>query len=403
MRVLFVNKFWYRRGGQERVVFDEIAWLEAAGHEIAHFSTLHPRNEPSPWSTHFVPSLEWSEQAGLSFTKKAAAAARMFHNAEAARRFSSLLREFRPDVVHVHGIHRQLSPSVLDVARSSKVPVVHSLHDCHLVCPNDILMYRGERICDPRRCGTLWFGPCVRGRCVRKSLPTSVVFAAETAWARARQAYRRGVTRFVCPSRFMREQMAAAKWRVPIDVIPNALVAEPPRADAGVGFAIIGRVSYEKGIEVALKAARLAQVELTIAGDGPLRAALQAQYPGSTFTGHLGSEALADLVRRSRAIVVPSLCFENAPMSVLEAMAAGVPVIASRLGGIPEQVEHEADGLLVAPGDVLQLADAMRSLEDDALLARRLGAHARQTLIHRFSPDAHVDALEKTYRACIGP
>ena len=385
-------------------MFDEIGWLEEAGHEIAHFSTAHPKNDPSPWAGYFVPYLELGADAGLSTRESLVAAARLFHNGEAARRFTRLLDDFRPDVVHAHGIHRQISTSILGVARGRKIPVVHSLHDYHLICPADVLLHRGTTVCEPRRCGRLNFGPCVAGRCVRGSLPASALSAAETAWARARRAYTRAGDRFICPSDFMRRQMAQAGWQAPMDVIPNALPVDSTRPEPGEQFLVIGRLSREKGIHVVAEAARLAGARLTVAGDGPLRAGLEAGYPEITFTGHLSGNDVRNLTRTARAVVVPSVWFENAPMSVLEAMAAGVPVIASRIGGIPEQVTDGVDGLLVDPGDPKVLAEAMKRLADDRDFAMTLGARAQATVAERYSPAMHLARLEKTYTvAAEGP
>src|SRR5659263_295399 len=105
MRILMASKFWYLRGGLERVMFDEVAWLEEAGHEVAHFSTAHPDNLPSTWSEYFAPYIELGERARLVPSDRALALGRMFYNAEAAKRFRRQLAAFRPHVVHVHGIH----------------------------------------------------------------------------------------------------------------------------------------------------------------------------------------------------------------------------------------------------------------------------------------------------------
>lgn len=382
-------------------MFDEIAWLERAGHEIAHFSTLHPENQASPWSEYFVPYLELGEETNLTLAEKTLAASRLFHNREAVRQFTRLIADFHPHIIHVHGIHRQISPAILDVARKSSIPVAQSLHDFHLICPANTLLYRNMALCSPRRCGNLWFGPCVRGRCVRGSFVTSALSATETAWAHVRRSYQRGVKRFICPSEFTSMQMQLAGWKVPSDVVPNGIAPEPPSELVGDDFAVIGRLSREKGIDIALEAARSARAKLTVAGDGPLRSRLQSDYPEATFAGYLNGQQVRDLIRRSRAIVVPSLCFENAPMSILEAMAAGVPVIASRIGGIPEQVTDGVDGLLVEPGDAVGFSLAMKRLVDDPALADRLGVEARQTVARRFSPEAHLSSLVKTYEACL--
>jgi glycosyltransferase involved in cell wall biosynthesis len=399
MRILVANKFWYRRGGLERIMFDEIAWLEAGGHEVAHFSTKHPSNDPSPWSDYFAAYFELGSEAALSPLERVRAAGNMFWNVDAERAFERLVSDFRPDVVHAHGIHRHLSPSILGVARRHGVPVVQTLHDYHHVCPADVLLYKGVEPCEPRRCGVLWYGPCVRGRCLRHSLSASVLSAAETSFQRATSAYSRGVAVFVSPSMFVAEQMRRGRWEVPCKVVPNAIAVEREAAEVGSGFCVIGRLSREKGVDVALEAARRAGVGLTVAGEGPACAVLRAAYPEFSFVGRLDGPAVATLVARSRAVVVPSVCFENASMSVLEAMAAGKPVLASAIGGIPEQVTNEDDGLLVPPGDVEALAQAMKRVEADDSLCRRLGHAARQTVATRFSPESHLDGLLAAYYA----
>ena len=126
-------------------MLDEVDWLEASGHEVAHFSTRHPENDPSPWAGYFAPYLEIGPQTALTPSEKAIAVKRMFWNTPAARRFASLLRDFRPDIVHVHGIHRQISPSILVEARRAGVPVVQTLHDYHPICASgDLLLAAGE-------------------------------------------------------------------------------------------------------------------------------------------------------------------------------------------------------------------------------------------------------------------
>lgn len=394
-----VNKFAFLRGGLERVMFDEMHGLQAAGHEVAIFSAAHPMNEVSEWSEFFVPYAELGADNSLGAWERLVAAKRMFDNPEAAKRFRRLVGAFEPDVVHAHGIHRQISPSILRVTRELRIPVVQTLHDFHHICPADTLLYAGERPCEPRRCGKYWYGPAVVGRCHRRSVATSALSAAETSWARLVRAYERGVSRFISPSRFVAEKMRQGGWDMPMDVIPNAIAAESQvRPDAGNGFVYAGRIAPEKGIEYALEAARAAGIVLKVAGEGPALAALRCQFEGTPFLGRLDTDAVADLVRGARAVVVPSVWYENAPMAVLEAMAAGVPVVASHIGGIPEQIEDGVTGILVRPGDSGDLAAAMRRLEDDPVLAARLGEAARASVRERFAPPAHLVALLRCYR-----
>lgn len=403
MRVLVASKFWYARGGLERVMFDEVAMLERSGHVVAHYSTRHPENEPSEWSGFFAPYIELGDDEGVSISERFVAALRLFNNRAAASSFERLLVSFKPDIVHIHGIHRQISPSILTVASAHDVPVVQTLHDYHHVCPADVMLREGVAPCDPRACGKYNYTPAVRYRCVRGSLGASVLSAGETAFQRIRGVYERTVCRFISPSQFLSEVMAEAGWRVPISVLPNA----PRPVDAfdaqrtRAGFVYAGRLSAEKGLPTLLEAARAAGSNLTIVGTGPLAVSLEREYPEAQFLGHLDSSGVRAALGSARAAVVPSVWFENAPMSVLEAMAAGVAVVASRIGGIPELISHDVEGLLCDPGDVSSLALALRQLDNEDATCQRLGAAGRARVEMDFSEEAHMQGLVQIYEDVI--
>lgn len=403
LRVLVASKFWYRRGGLERVMFDEIEGLEAAGHTVAGFSTTHPDNQPSPWSDYFAPYLELGAGSSLSRADSVRAVARMFSNRPAASTFDRLLADFRPDVVHVHGIHRQLSPSILFAAKRQGIPVVQTLHDYHHACPADVLLRAGSEPCDPPLCGPVNTMPCVVNRCVRDGVAISAISAAETSWQRARRAYERTVARFISPSHYLGTIMRQAGWTVPIDVVPNAVdtAFAGERADEGF-FLVASRLSPEKGVSIAARAAIKAGVPLVVLGDGPERESLLAQFPALDLCGHVTADEVDRQLLRCRAAVVPSMAMENAPMSILEALSLGVPVISSSVGGVPEQVRDGHEGLLVPPGDVDALAAAMRRLADDPALASRMGHDARQRAHEVFGFDRHMQSLVAVYERALG-
>jgi glycosyltransferase involved in cell wall biosynthesis len=406
LRILVANKFWYRRAGQERVLFDEIEWLEAAGHEVAHFSTRHPENDPSPWAGYFSPYLEIGPQSRLSAREKAFAVGRMYWNQAAARQFARLLRDFRPDVVHVHGIHRQISPSILAEARRARVPVVQTLHDYHPICASGDLLLGGERACDPVACGPVNVLPCIVNGCVHQSKAKSVLGAADLLWRRWVVHAERLVDAFISPSRYLARVVVAGGLRHrPVHVLPNAIPAPQSEPDVAPGeaFAYAGRLSREKGLPTLLRAAEAAGVRLLVAGTGPLFDTLTAQArPSVRFLGRLPGQEVDRLLAGSRAAVVPSEWAENAPMAVLEPMILGRPVIATRMGGIPEQVRDGVDGILVDSGDHGQLTAALRALADDPALADRLGRSARERATTTFSPEAHLDGLLRIYSTVVG-
>ncbi|MDP6935642.1 MAG: glycosyltransferase family 4 protein, partial [Myxococcota bacterium] len=157
---------------------------------------------------------------------------------------------------------------------------------------------------------------------------------------------------------------------------------------------------------VAIEAARrLPDHPFTICGTGPLSSSLRkraAGLPHVRFVGHLPRSQLFHLLSEARAIAVPSLWYENFPYAVLEAQAAGRAVVASRIGGIPEQVEHGIDGLLVEPGDPDALAAALRRVLERPEEARALGANGRERVHRDLGPDAHLQAILGHYRNVCG-
>jgi glycosyltransferase involved in cell wall biosynthesis len=187
-------------------------------------------------------------------------------------------------------------------------------------------------------------------------------------------------------------------WTVPITVVPNAVAArrDPERSDEGF-FLVASRLSPEKGVDIAARAARAAQVTLVVLGDGPERERLLAEFPGLDIRGQVSADEVERQQLRCRAAVVSSTAIENAPMSVLEAMNLGVPVISSSVGGVPEQVRDLRDGILVPPGDVEALAAALRQLANDAGLAARMGQSARHRAQTEFSFDRHMRSLIDVY------
>jgi len=397
VRALVVNKFGFVRGGLERVMFDEIEMLREAGHEVELFSTAHGDNLPARFEDRFPPYREFGPGGGFS----ARAVAQMFWNDQAAQAVRGVLEEYQPDVVHCHGIHRHLSPSVAAQARRAGIPVILTAHDFFLICPANTLLRGGTEPCAPRRCGTRQYFSAAGNRCVQGSVARSALAAVELTFQRAMRTYERSVDVFVAPSDFAAGAMILGGLpKERITVIRNSVrvsaagVTRP--AGPGEGFLYVGRLSREKGVEHAIEAARRCGAALTVAGDGPLGETLRAKG-GAEFLGHIDSGTLAGLVARARAVVVPSICYENAPMAVLEGMAAATPVIASRIGGIPEQIEDGVSGILVEPGDVHGLSQAMKRLHDDEALASEMGERARRIAQERFSPERHLEALLGTY------
>jgi len=381
-------------------MFDELQWLRAAGHEVEYFATADERNESARFAKLFPQAHDYSSSGRAN----ARAAIDMFWNKGAADSFSSVLSEFQPDVVHCQGVSRHLSLSIFPKAKRRHVPVVMTAHDCALVCPSVTLIRGGEALCLPRQCGRYLFGGAILHRCVQRSLPRSVLGAVGATYQRLFIRLADSIHTIICPSRYLAEVLAEGGVIGPeLVVLPNAVPEMPAvaRSERCGPFVVSGRLTAGKGTATALKAARLAGVPIVVAGTGTLMEPLAREYPEAKFLGLLGRDDVSKLIGSATAAVVPSQLFENASISVLEAMAAGVPVVASRIGGIPEQITDGREGLLVPPGDAEALAAAMLRLWTEPELALAMGARARQTARERFAPQAHVAGLTEIYQNAI--
>jgi glycosyltransferase involved in cell wall biosynthesis len=352
MRVLVVHNRYRVRGGEERAVELQIRALERAGVEAR--------------------LLEADSQA--------------LGSARAAR---SMLRGGRQidtggaDVVHVHNMHPEFGPRALSSAREQGARVVLHLHNFRLFCSIATCFRDGEPCFRCRGRNTL---PGLVLNC-RGSLPESAVYTA--ALALHQPTVLESVDTFVTPSRYAAGQLGRLGLPGAV-VLPNYVdaFADRSRADEGSYAVCIGRIAPEKGFEVAAEAARISGVPLKIAGEGSLDAP-----PGVELLGRV--DDVPALLAGAALAVVPSLGPDVMPFAALEAMAAGVPVIASRSGSLPEVVGEEN---CVPRRDAHALASAMRALWDDPDRRRTLGETQLASARERFSEQRYIDGLMRIYR-----
>jgi glycosyltransferase involved in cell wall biosynthesis len=403
MRVAMVNKFLEPRGGDTTSVHLARRWLEARGHEVFPFGTLPAGNGGRP--DHGSVDGGWIDAdlfpVPLDPGGPLAGRFGVVYRPSAGRAFGALLARRRPDLVHLHNIHYHLGGAVIAAAGERRLPVVWTLHDLNLFCPN-VCGFRAGAPC--LECHAGRYHRCVSLNC-RGSLAASAAAAAEAYLLRGLGLWRQ-VARFVAPSRFTQlllEAHGVGAERI-AHVEPGLDVetfAAPPRGGAGLLY--VGRLAREKGIEVLLQALRaLPGARLRIAGDGPLRADLERlageRAPGRVeFLGLLERRGVAAALASADALVLPSLAMEIAPFALLEAAAAGVPTAASAVGGVPEWVADGETGWLCPPGDAGALAETLAQMLAQPRRAREAGARAREIARERFDPELHCDRLERLY------
>lgn len=406
MKILFLNNYNYIRGGSERVYFAEMDLMKERGHEVIAFARRHRRDFPSLYSEYFPPDMKTDEVSiswdALKTVKE------IIYSTEARKSLGMLTRFVRPDIAHAHNIYGRLSTSVLDCLREEGIPIVMTLHDYKLACPTYNFTYH-HAICED--CKSHRYYRAVLKKCHKGSYAASAVYVLESYFNRLFRKYENTVDRFIAPSRFLKSKIIEYGWPVTkIAHVPNCIRSAEyqPEYEPGTYFLFLGRLSEEKGIRTLIRA--FTSIEnpnagLVIAGDGPLKELLQNMACSDSrirFTGYLTGPVLRDITRRALAVVLPSVCYENAPLSILEASAYGKPVIGSAIGGIPEMIDDGRNGFLFTPGNEIHLAEKMKnllSLTRESLIA--MGKAAREKITNDFSADAHYQKLMSIYNSLL--
>jgi len=398
MKILMVNKFFFPKGGAEVVMFQERGHLLYSGQEVIEFSMQDERNLASPYESHFVSGKDY--RTGNSLSKKMRLALSFIHSREAVAKITALIDEMQPDLMHCHNVYHQITPSIISVAKSRGIPVVLTLHDFKTVCPAYLRLREG-RPCSLCLDGD--FHQVLVNRCSDGSIGASALLYAEAAIQRWLGSYEK-VDRFLAPSQFMRDSALRRFRSEQVVLLYNGVdTAEIKVSGRDDGYVLyLGRLSKEKGVETLLRAHEAAGTwNLMVAGTGPLASDLQRQYRNAHFVGQLSGLELKATIDGASAIVVPSEWYENCPMSVLEAMAHGKPVVASRIGGIPELVVDGETGVLFEPGNADGLRHQVNRLMDNPSLRARMGAAARIRAEKQFSIEEHNANLLKTYRSLV--
>ncbi|MEP7162260.1 MAG: glycosyltransferase [Candidatus Moraniibacteriota bacterium] len=386
MRILLIHKFHYRLGGAERIYFDTARLLEAAGHEVAFFSMEHPENQETQWSRFFVERVEYGSE--MSLGEKIRTASRIIWNFEVQKKLQKLIDEFRPDAAHCFNVFHQLSPSVLWTLRKNHIPTVLTLCDFKVVSPNYFLYHFEKR--EIWNSGSGW--RCIAERCVKNSHAKSLVCAVEK-WSHDLLGSYRLVNVFLAPSQFLIDKYHELGFDRDIDIVHHPVVkkdetvplAPIPFSERANEYLYFGRFSVEKGVDTIIRAFEKLPPEsrLLLVGYGPEEESLRALVKELglerrvQFLGAVYGEELATIMRRVRAIILSSVWYENQPFVMMDSLAAGTLLVASRIGGIPDILKNGKNGLLYEPGNADDLARVIQSIPEHDYM--KMIAAARET------------------------
>lgn len=377
MRVLMVHNAYQQRGGEDSVVESEVALLRQHGHEV-HVYERH------------------NDEIGQ--TPKWRLAAQTLWSSRTVLDVQALIAGFKPDVMHVHNTMPLVSPSVYWAASKLGVPVVQTLHNFRLLCPQAMFVREG-RVCEDCLGKVPWRG--VLHKCYRDSGIQSAVMAGMLTTHRALGTFATKVDKFIALNEFCRAKMIEGGLDGDrICVKPNFVDWLPaPRWDQRLGGLYLGRLTPEKGVDVLLRALvhRPGQ-RLRVVGGGPMADAVAAA-PGAAYLGFLPLTEIWGHLSTASYMVVPSVWYEGFPRTIVEAFASGVPVIASRLGSLAEVVSDGKTGLLFNPGDEQDLAAKLAWAESHPQDMIRMGRAARAEYEARYTPERNLLELTEIYRS----
>lgn len=392
MKILQVNNYGYLRGGSDRYFFDLTALLRENGHSVSELVTRDSRN---------VVSTPWEVQGFLPERPKLRDLFHFYYSLDAKMVVRRLIKEEKPDIVHLHIYYGQITPSILGEFVSQGIPVVQTLHEYKLICPV-ATMARNGAVCDACCSGSYW--KAALHRCNRGSLLRSLVSSTEAYSSRWLGSVRK-VDHFIAVSDFVRETMVA--YGIPdsrISTVHNFVESAgfEPSYEPGSYFLYFGRLEEVKGIKTLISAAERVGARLVIAGDGDYRVEAERQSRRRNlnvdFVGFKKGSDLHDLIRGSLCVVVPSEWNETFGLVILEAHALGRPVIASRIGGMQEVIQDGETGLLFEPGNDMELADAMRRMLGNPERAVEMGRNGNIVIQELFGKREHYRRIMSIYK-----
>lgn len=386
MKILQINKFLYPKGGTETYLFSLSELLTKAGHEIIYFSQKNPKNISCKQEKFFISNLELGKFSLSSFFRLG----RIFWSFKAAKNLKQLILEEKPDLIHLHNIYHQLSPSLIAVAKSANLPVVMTVHDFKLISHNYSLRADGKRLRH------------------KKSLLIDLILRLEFAFHKAIKIYNQ-VDLFIVPSQFVKNKLLEHGYNEnKIIVIPHFIEMNNFSVQSIIGDYILsfGRLEESKGFEdLILAIAQLGQnaPKVKIVGSGPEKITLNHLINKLKLTEKIelidkkNKSELAPLIAQAKFICIPTRVHETFGLVALESLVYGKTIIASRAGALPELIHEEKNGLLFEAGNIDQLAKIIIKLEDKNLLIKLSKGALSSSLDSKYSAQKHLESIIKAY------
>ncbi len=408
MKTLTVNLFFSHFGGAEVIAYNTYKLLQEKGHDVYFFAT-----NKQPYFESDYTYAKYFPKYNKSYFDLLIHPTRYYWNKEAQNNIKKMIQEIKPDIIHCHSLH-WLTYSVIEPCTELNIPVIQTLHDAAFLCPVTTLLKNNKNFCEEKNCKKGNYTQCIINNCDRRGIEASTRLALFQYTALKTGAYRK-ISKFITPSEALKQLIIEANLGIEEDRIiavnnflEDSFIQTPVDYSNKGYFLFSGRLSEEKGVQYLLKAAKKLpkEIEFHIAGSGPLEEdfkqfAKDNDLNNVKFLGFMQRDKLLDEYKNCIAGIHPCNWFENFPTSNMEFFALGKPVIGSKMGGIPEQIEHEKTGLLFEPKNVDELAECILKMYKNPDFAIELGKNAKQKALAQYSKDRYYKELLQIYESVI--
>ena len=400
MRILMVNKFLYPRGGSESYMLYLSEQLKKMGHEVEFFGMYDEKNTVGNSAEMYTQNMDFHSTgiARLLYPFK------IIYSFEAKKKIMKVIDIFKPNIVHLNNINFQLTPSIIYGIKKKGIPLVQTVHDYQMICPNHLLYdFNNNTPCE--KCVNGSHINCIKNKCIHNSTVKSILGVIEAKLYAMLKTYNK-VDLFICPSHFLENKLLASKnyYKGKTKTIHNFINKEQfsnneRKEEPYILF--VGRLSKEKGIENIAKTAKLLpNYTFVIAGNGPDEDLLK-NIPNVKLAGFLNGDALTTLMGNAKVLLLPSVCYENCPLSILEAHCLGVPVVTMNSGGMAELVKDGITGTLVKEPTPEGIALKLKETIENTDYYNTLAENCKNEKDNILSAKTYCDILFKEYKKLV--
>ena len=391
-----VNKFLYSRGGCENYMLYLAEHLKSLGHEIEFFGMQDEKNTVGNSAGLYTMNMDFHTGGLIRFLYPF----KILYSFEAKKKILQVIDDFKPDIVHMNNINFQLTPSVIYGIKKRGIPIVQTVHDYQMICPNHLLYnFEKNEICEKCLKGSYFH--CAKNKCIHGSRVKSIIGAMEARLYALLGTYKK-VDLYITPSYFLENKLLSAKklYQGKTKTIHNFIDKKKFTREAkecGEYIAFAGRLAKEKGIELLAETAKLLpEYTFLVAGEGPEKHLLE-NIANIKLAGFLSGDRLVDFISQAKVFVVPSIWYENCPLSILEAQCLGVPVVTMNNGGMAELVQDGVTGLLVREPSPEEMAAKLREILENKAYDQTLRENCQNMRQELLNVEEYAEILIKEY------